>query len=97
MTLNATELVSTFNLVALSLSQLPSATTLPSHKRPYPEGLHDLTAKGSLIHGEDDAPLLVRRSTIATPSGRPLSDDPIRIKHACHADASCHLGITPKL
>ena len=86
---------------------------LPSHKRPEVTDITDLAAKGRLLEGDDATILLVRKQTITgnTPDNshrrrRPF-DDPVRIyvpllarpwiMHACHAEASCHLGVTRTL
>ena len=60
---------------------------LPSHQRPDPADILDLTAKGRLIQGNHDTVLLVRKPTtaISRPDGppirlrRPPLDDPVRI------------------
>lgn len=74
---------------------------IASHKRPDLAGTLGLPAKGSLSRGDNDTLLVVRN-----PTSLPF-DDPVRIFvpllerrkiiHACHADASCHLGVTRTL
>ena len=68
-----------------------------SNKGPDPTDILHLAAKGRLISGNDDTILLVRNSTVASHTGPvricvPLLARP-QIMHACHADASCHLGV----
>ena len=52
---------------------------IASHKQPDPADFLDLAAKGSLICGDDDTLLLVRKLTVASLSRRPPFDDPVRI------------------
>ena len=78
----------------------------PSHMRPEITDIADLAAKGRLLQGDHDSTLLVRKPISGHRSHVPF-DDPIRIyvphlarswiMHACHADASCHLGVTHTL
>ena len=88
---------------------------MPSHQRPGPAYILDLTAKGRLIQGDHDNILLVcgPAAVSSRPDGlparlrRPPFNDSVRIyvpllarpwiMHACHADASCHLGVTRTL
>ena len=79
---------------------------VPSHMRPEITDIADLAAKGRLLQGDHDSTLLVRKPISGHRSRVPF-DDPIRIyvphllrpwiMHACHADASCHLGVTRTL
>ena len=74
--------------------------------RPEITDIADLAAKGRLLQGDHDSTLLVRKPISGHRSRVPF-DDPIRIyvphlarpwiMHACHADASCHLGVTRTL
>ena len=74
--------------------------------RPEITDIADLAAKGRLLQGDHDSTLLVRKPISGHRSRVPF-DDPIGIyvphlarpwiMHACHADASCHLGVTRTL
>ena len=76
---------------------------LPLHMRPEITDIVDLAAKDRLLQGYHDPTLRVRKPISGHRSPVPF-DDPIRIyvphlarpwiMHACHADASCHLGVT---
>lgn len=73
---------------------------IASHSWPDPADMLDIITKGCRILGDDDSILLVRNPTVASPSGRPHFDDPVRIYapllarphiiHAYYADASYH-------
>lgn len=50
-----------------------------SNKRPDPVDILNLAATGRLIREHDDTLLLVRNSTVTSPSGRHAFDDPVHI------------------
>ena len=100
-TLYVTRSADTSNSAALSPFPLPCAITSPPISDPIPQ------TSLLLLPNDNDTLLLVRNPRAAGNPGRPSLDDPVRIyvyllarpqiMHGCHADTSCHLGVTRTL
>ena len=102
----ATRSVDIFNSAVFNPFPPSFGNHIASHKRPDPADILYLASKGRLAH-DNDTLLFLRNSAASSHPGRPSFDDPVhvyvpllarpQILHYCHADTSCHLGVTRTL